>query len=603
MATQNPSFGFTDYGTESADIERRRKYAEMLREQSMQPLEGGMAGGWAIPISPTQGLAKALQAYAGAKGMQQATNEQKALGGRYQSDLAKALQAADLARTGRAAMPSKTVGDPLYEGEMTTPATPEVKPDKGAEIQALMSHPLTQSLGMQEYQKNAEEARRKMMLQSLGFGAQQANPQQALSAESMGGGQAGPTNAAASRLGQPNAGMSVSPMTTQLLMAGTADPFPKLAEFQNANEIEKRKVTAGRAGAPMWGQDANGNPIIIGFNPKLESGQTMSPQGNVSTVPGYLQSQSELGLTPYQEVKNPDQTTSFIPKNQLLQPQGQQQLQQQGQPQPGQMPVTPFNQLPANEQQLARSVQAAADQGQPLTLRGPQPGPAKYGQTQQQQIQQKEAEKVATVSGEGVGKIYNDIQESSFSANRRKLNIDRLGDLLSKLQTGKLTPIGTELSAWAKSFGIPVGENVGNAQAATAIANELALQLRNPQGGAGMPGALSDSDRNFLVSMLASIGKDPQANTILLDGMKKLADRDQQIAKLARDYKKKNGGFDEGFLSEVEQFANENPLFDQPNKPTSQQPLPGMPAGSVRIGKTPEGRTVYKAPNGKQYVE
>ncbi|CAB4171419.1 hypothetical protein UFOVP1095_37 [uncultured Caudovirales phage] len=76
----------TDYGSESADIERRRKYAEMLREQSMQPLEGGMAGGWAIPISPTQGLAKALQAYAGAKGMQQAKTDQQALGQRLRTE-------------------------------------------------------------------------------------------------------------------------------------------------------------------------------------------------------------------------------------------------------------------------------------------------------------------------------------------------------------------------------------------------------------------------------------------------------------------------------------------------------------------------------------
>ena len=127
MATSNPSFGFTDYGTEAADIERRRKYAEMLREQSMQPLEGGMAGGWAIPISPTQGLAKALQAYAGAKGMQQAKTDQQALGQRRNQALAQALGAMP---QGTPVQPEKFTGeqnDELYHPPVaaTTPTIPQ----------------------------------------------------------------------------------------------------------------------------------------------------------------------------------------------------------------------------------------------------------------------------------------------------------------------------------------------------------------------------------------------------------------------------------------------------------------------------------------------
>ena len=74
MATAPISF--SDYGVEQSDIERRRKYAEALQAQSMQPLETQMAGGWAIPISPTQGLAKALQAYVGKKGQDQAKQQQ-----------------------------------------------------------------------------------------------------------------------------------------------------------------------------------------------------------------------------------------------------------------------------------------------------------------------------------------------------------------------------------------------------------------------------------------------------------------------------------------------------------------------------------------------
>ena len=131
MANQNPSFGFTDYGSESADIERRRKYAEMLREQSMQPLEGGMAGGWAIPISPTQGLAKALQAYVGAKGMQKAKTDQQALADRRNKDLAQALGNFPQGTPGTAGVPEQT----FTPGAQDFADNPNLAPNQAGQVQ------------------------------------------------------------------------------------------------------------------------------------------------------------------------------------------------------------------------------------------------------------------------------------------------------------------------------------------------------------------------------------------------------------------------------------------------------------------------------------
>jgi len=73
---------FTDYGVEAQDIERRRKMAEMFQQQALQPIEQTTAGGYVTPISWTQGLAKALQGYAGMKGQEKATQEQRDLAGR-----------------------------------------------------------------------------------------------------------------------------------------------------------------------------------------------------------------------------------------------------------------------------------------------------------------------------------------------------------------------------------------------------------------------------------------------------------------------------------------------------------------------------------------
>jgi len=69
---------FTDYGAEAQDIERRRKMAELLQQQSAAPIEERPG----VPISWTQGLAKMLQAYYGKQGIDEATQKERDLAGR-----------------------------------------------------------------------------------------------------------------------------------------------------------------------------------------------------------------------------------------------------------------------------------------------------------------------------------------------------------------------------------------------------------------------------------------------------------------------------------------------------------------------------------------
>lgn len=96
----NVNFGMpTDYGAEQADIERRRKYAEMLSQQSMEPLQSTTAGGYVVPINPLQGLAKMLQAYSGRRGQEMATEQGKDLAARRSQALAEALGGMPRART------------------------------------------------------------------------------------------------------------------------------------------------------------------------------------------------------------------------------------------------------------------------------------------------------------------------------------------------------------------------------------------------------------------------------------------------------------------------------------------------------------------------
>lgn len=70
--------GFDDQ-VEAQNIERGRRYAELLRDQSQQQPQGQMVSGHYVAPSWTQGLASVLKAYQGGKGMREADSRQKAL--------------------------------------------------------------------------------------------------------------------------------------------------------------------------------------------------------------------------------------------------------------------------------------------------------------------------------------------------------------------------------------------------------------------------------------------------------------------------------------------------------------------------------------------
>jgi hypothetical protein len=165
--------------------------------------------------------------------------------------------------------------------------------------------------------------------------------------------------------------------------------------------------------------------------------------------------------------------------------------------------------------------------------------------------------------GKHQGEDYSNLMKSDAMASTQLNKLNRLEAMLSSSgKTGKLTPATMELKAVADSLGFKVDPNLPFQQAAQALSNEIALTLRNPSGGAGMPGALSDKDREFLTNMVPNLAKTPEGNKMLIDTQKKLVQREKEVARLARDYRKKNGKFDEGFYDELAQFSAKNPLFD-----------------------------------------
>ena len=146
MATLKPvSFSApSEYSEEQESIARRQAMADRLREQSDMPISTGqMHGGWFVPTSPLEGVAKMLRAYTAATQQQDIDKQRKELSQRYQSDLTGTLNRYSTALTGS---PEQTNLSPDYEGTYTTPAT---KPDPQAAARILLGHPATQQMALQ----------------------------------------------------------------------------------------------------------------------------------------------------------------------------------------------------------------------------------------------------------------------------------------------------------------------------------------------------------------------------------------------------------------------------------------------------------------------
>lgn len=173
--------------------------------------------------------------------------------------------------------------------------------------------------------------------------------------------------------------------------------------------------------------------------------------------------------------------------------------------------------------------------------------------------------------GKFFGDAYANIQQSGFSAQSKVNRYNRLGQLLDGVSTGKFAGAGLEVAKAASSLGFNIDPNMANKEAAQALSGEIALELRNPSGGAGMPGAMSDADRQFLTNMVPGLATTPEGRTLMLETAQKLAKRDMDVARMARDYRKRNGSINEGFYDELARYSESNPLFQQqaPQAPAS----------------------------------
>lgn len=93
------------------------------------------------------------------------------------------------------------------------------------------------------------------------------------------------------------------------------------------------------------------------------------------------------------------------------------------------------------------------------------------------------------------------------------------------------------------------------------MSNRMALLMRNPESGMGMPGSVSDKDIEFLKQSQIGLSSSEPGNKAALEVFRRLERRKIEYAELAEEYADKNGSM-RGFREHARKYFDANPLFD-----------------------------------------
>ena len=194
--------------------------------------------------------------------------------------------------------------------------------------------------------------------------------------------------------------------------------------------------------------------------------------------------------------------------------------------------------------------------------------------------------KISQIGGTGTNVTVNNSGENEYNktinrhwadeniaiakkAQAAQSNIGKLQYLGEALKTPDLyTGAGGEAVLKLKNAAAALGMDVdvdalGAGQAVQAIVNRMAMEMRNPENGGGLPGAASDADREFLKQSIPNLTKTPEGNRKLIEYAMRLEERNIEVDQLRRSYVKQYGQLDDRFYDYLAQWSEQNPLFPE----------------------------------------
>ena len=152
-----------------------------------------------------------------------------------------------------------------------------------------------------------------------------------------------------------------------------------------------------------------------------------------------------------------------------------------------------------------------------------------------------------------------------------------------ELYTGPGAEIALGLKKVAGAMGFEV-KGVASGELAKTITAKMALDMKTD-----LPGPMSDSDRQFLVSLPPGLANTQEGNALIAQYYKRKNDLLIKYAKMTRDYEDKNGFVDQNHYAAMADWSAANPIFTQDDydavanvmSPTANNPAAGLPAAGL----------------------
>lgn len=167
--------------------------------------------------------------------------------------------------------------------------------------------------------------------------------------------------------------------------------------------------------------------------------------------------------------------------------------------------------------------------------------------------------------GEKLGENYVQLQDASASASEQLSMFDAVEQ---GLKSGVRTGLAADAEQTFRKFGTLLGMDtdptkIAGGELVTAVQNRMALQMRNPESGMGMPGSLSDKDIEFLKAAQIGMGTSGPGNETLMQVYRRLASRKIDLANLADEYVQGPGkGSMMGFGKYASEYNKLHPMFE-----------------------------------------
>lgn len=177
-------------------------------------------------------------------------------------------------------------------------------------------------------------------------------------------------------------------------------------------------------------------------------------------------------------------------------------------------------------------------------------------------IDNKQDSEIAKLSA----KDYQAIVGNAAKASKEMATIGTLEKLSDKAFSGAGAGALLAGAKLLKQAGIDT-EGLTESEVYEKVSNTLVLDKSQQ-----MSGALSNADMMFLQNTVPDLTTSKEGRKLTFDIGKKLAQREKDVAKLATEFRKANGGsFDSGeFQAYLDQWKEENPLFGNEQKQSAQ---------------------------------